>query len=296
MTVPASGELSLGKIRQELETSDYSAGPYTTNATSLSGSETGLYATINTASPSYPNGIAPFSMSEWYSYDHAASSATLPSGYLMYYDYGNTSCYPGSGSTVTDLGTAGANGTIVGTGFSHTSGTSGYMDVTAGSAYIEIPTNSSLQSAHTNNFTHIYVIKDVTSAGSILHNGNPTSFNDPSNTPEQNVWSLNRNNVPASNSNLSTGNRPDTTTAWRVIGVTKSGGTFKWYVDGTLTETDTVSNFNYTTYSQKWLIWRRPRDYTSVLFGGKQAAFLVYNSVLSDSDMSDAASYFQTRY
>ena len=74
MTVPASGELSLGKIRQELETSDYSAGPYTTNATSLSGSETGLYAAINTASPSYPNGTAPFAMSEWYSYNHAATS------------------------------------------------------------------------------------------------------------------------------------------------------------------------------------------------------------------------------
>ena len=74
MTVPSSGELSLGKIRQELETSDYSAGPYTTNATSLSDSETGLYAVINTASPSYPNGTAPFAMSEWYSYDNAASA------------------------------------------------------------------------------------------------------------------------------------------------------------------------------------------------------------------------------
>ena len=77
MTVPASGELSLGKIRQELETSDYSTGPYTANATSLSGSETGLYAVINTASPSYPNGIDPFAMSEWYSYNHAASAASF---------------------------------------------------------------------------------------------------------------------------------------------------------------------------------------------------------------------------
>lgn len=76
MTVPASGELSLGKIRQELETCDYTSGPYTTNATSLSDSETGLYATINTASPSYPNGIAPFAMSEWYSYDHGASAGS----------------------------------------------------------------------------------------------------------------------------------------------------------------------------------------------------------------------------
>lgn len=72
MAAPTSGELSLGKIRQELETSDYSAGPYTTNATSLSGSETGLYATINTSSSSYPDGTTPYAMSEWYSYDQSA--------------------------------------------------------------------------------------------------------------------------------------------------------------------------------------------------------------------------------
>ena len=80
MTVPSSGELSLGKIRQELETSDYSAGPYTANATSLSGSETGLYATVNTGSPSYPDGIFPFEMSEWYDYDQNAtgSSGAMP--------------------------------------------------------------------------------------------------------------------------------------------------------------------------------------------------------------------------
>lgn len=71
MAAPTSGELSLGKIRQELETSDYSAGPYTTNATSLSGSETGLYATINTSSSSYPDGTTPYAMSEWYSYDQS---------------------------------------------------------------------------------------------------------------------------------------------------------------------------------------------------------------------------------
>ena len=274
----------------------YNSGPYTGSSTSLSGSETGLYAVINTASPSYPNGIAPFAMSEWYSYDHAASAASLPSGYLMYYDYGNTSCYPGSGTTVTDLGTAGANGTIVGAGFTHTPGTSGYMDVTGGSAYIEIPTNSNLQSALTNNFTYIWVVKDVTIGGSMLHNGNPTSFNDPSGTPELNVFSLLRNNISSGNVTLSAGNQPDTTTAWRVMGITKSGGTWRWYVDGSNVETDTLTSFNYTTYSQKWLIWRRPRDYTSFLFSGKQAAFVVYNSVLSASDMSDAASYFQTRY
>ena len=53
MTVPNTGEISLGKIRQELESTstsnDYNEGPYT-GSTSLSGSETGVYDTINSGS------------------------------------------------------------------------------------------------------------------------------------------------------------------------------------------------------------------------------------------------------
>jgi hypothetical protein len=39
---------------------------------SLSGSETGLYGTINLCSPSHPDGVSPFAISEWYSYDNNA--------------------------------------------------------------------------------------------------------------------------------------------------------------------------------------------------------------------------------
>ena len=74
MTVPSSGEISLGKIRQELESTstsnDYNEGPYTSAETSLSSSEAGIYATINTGSEDRPDGSAPFQMSEWYGYGH----------------------------------------------------------------------------------------------------------------------------------------------------------------------------------------------------------------------------------
>jgi len=72
MTVPSSGEISLGKIRQELESTstsnDYNEGPYTSAETSLSASETGVYATINTGSEDRPDGVGPFAMSEWRGY------------------------------------------------------------------------------------------------------------------------------------------------------------------------------------------------------------------------------------
>lgn len=72
MAVPGSGSLSLGKIRQELQTNNYAAGPYTAAATSLDDAENGTIATINTCSAVYPLSANPANMSEWYAYDHDA--------------------------------------------------------------------------------------------------------------------------------------------------------------------------------------------------------------------------------
>lgn len=140
MTVPSSGELSLGKIRQELESSDYSAGPFTANQTSITSAETGSYVTINTSSPSYPDGIAPYSMTEWYGYDQSTVSTPTPtptstgvattptptptptpsvgsgivtSGLILRYDFAETSSYPGTGTAVTDLSNSGNDGTLL---------------------------------------------------------------------------------------------------------------------------------------------------------------------------------------
>jgi len=72
MAVPGSGEISLGKIRQELQAANYTSGPYTAASTSLDLAENGTYATINTCSPYYPLSANPANMSEWYGYDHDA--------------------------------------------------------------------------------------------------------------------------------------------------------------------------------------------------------------------------------
>ncbi len=79
MTVPASGSLSLGRIRQELQNGNYSGGPYTSAATGLDTAENGGYATINTCSTLRPSATNPASMSEWYGYNHLAPCG--PSAY-----------------------------------------------------------------------------------------------------------------------------------------------------------------------------------------------------------------------
>ena len=78
MPCPSSGEISLGKIRQELESTgtsdDYNDGPYTSAATTMKNAHEGSYDPINGDSTSTPGGAGtePFRMTEWYSYDHNA--------------------------------------------------------------------------------------------------------------------------------------------------------------------------------------------------------------------------------
>jgi len=86
MAVPGSGEISLGKIRQELQAANYTSGPYTAASTSLDPAENGTYATINICSPSYPLAANPAKMSEWRNYDHDAPCPFATASY--YFDGG----------------------------------------------------------------------------------------------------------------------------------------------------------------------------------------------------------------
>ena len=87
MTLPASGSsISMSQINTEL-------GRSSTATISLDDAESGVYATINTASPSYPNNARPAAMSEWYSYNHSASASL---SFTMYtggsYNESNQAC------------------------------------------------------------------------------------------------------------------------------------------------------------------------------------------------------------
>ena len=69
MALQASGQIKASEINTELGR--------TSNAEhSFNQAHTGGYATINTSSASYPDGFAPATMSEWYSYDHGSVSYT----------------------------------------------------------------------------------------------------------------------------------------------------------------------------------------------------------------------------
>lgn len=77
MAVPSSGTLSLRGLGREKVYDNYSSTSALINV-SLSNLATGTgYDSTNAASTSKPNSTTPHSMSEWYGYDHDATSATL---------------------------------------------------------------------------------------------------------------------------------------------------------------------------------------------------------------------------
>jgi len=69
MALQSSGQIKVSEIQSEI-------GQSASSTFSFSNAVSGSYATINTASASYPDNIAPHAISEWYSYDHSASSNT----------------------------------------------------------------------------------------------------------------------------------------------------------------------------------------------------------------------------
>ena len=101
MAVPSSGAISMIGIRREIGNNNYSAtnGYLSISLTSMS---TGVNGTINTANASAdrPNGSAPHSMSEFYSYDHDATSVTYNS---LQTSYNSDSSTEACGEDVTSV-------------------------------------------------------------------------------------------------------------------------------------------------------------------------------------------------
>lgn len=78
MAVPASGQLSLGKIYREIIYDNYSASTSISGVSaSLKNMSTGVTEILNTQSLR-PDGDAPHKMSEWRGYDHDYSTTTAP--------------------------------------------------------------------------------------------------------------------------------------------------------------------------------------------------------------------------
>lgn len=102
MALPSSGEISLSDVNTEL-------GRTSTAEIAMQTAEQGDYVAINSSSTNKPDGTSPFALSEWYGYDHSASSSA--SNGDSFYTFGDSSTdtdrdvYEHSGGTQTSTGT-----------------------------------------------------------------------------------------------------------------------------------------------------------------------------------------------
>jgi hypothetical protein len=92
MTLTGSGQISFNDLRVELGVS--SQAPF-----SITSAATGVYATINTNSPSYPNSSTPHQISEWYSYNHNAATCYTLTGFEISGITSLVECFTGLHST-----------------------------------------------------------------------------------------------------------------------------------------------------------------------------------------------------
>ena len=225
----------------------------------------------------------------------------IPASNLVRYDFSNPACYPGTGSSVTNLTNAATFlGTLVGAGFSSLTNS---FQFDASDEYIYLDDINI-----SNNFTYITVFNRNTP----LAAGTQTLFS----TPFRNSWDQlpyygvyfaynNSTNKYDFNTNTSTNyvlkdfNVSNTIGNWNVAAVTFSSGTANLYIDGVYVANATgmPSSIDLNVATQTCI-----GNYASFFnvddgqFTGQIAAFEAYNTVLSAGEISTISEDYLNRY
>lgn len=113
MSITSSGQISVSDINTEL-------GRRSDDTYSFKLGEGGTYGAINPHSVDRPNGTSPFSLREWYNYDHDAAPTDYFANSLNVgnqelvarYDTSLYASYPGSGTSISDEGHGSGSATV----------------------------------------------------------------------------------------------------------------------------------------------------------------------------------------
>jgi hypothetical protein len=244
--------------------------PFISNITGLTSGTTyyvRAYAT-NSAGTAYGNELS-----------FTATAPVITTGLKLHYDTSNTSSYPGSGSTITDLSGNGNNGTLVNNSSFNGSVAGGVLSFNGTNQYISttyIPSNTCTISIwFYNNLNYTDWNRGIFSTfSSSTYNGfYMGTSNIGSYQSSLNIWY----NGNTSLNSISSGLAINT---WYNITVTSGSGTIKIYLNGILKNTLSGN----TTHADVLNIGRTRFD--SNYWSGYIGSTMVYNTVLSASDVT----------
>ena len=212
------------------------------------------------------------------------TALSLAAGYTAYLDFGLTSSYPGSGTTVTDLSSTASNATISGTPAFTSAGLASYFTFTNNDAqYI---TSASAQAYV--DFTIVFY-PDLTTSGlrALLANSTSGTGSDHSIRFNTTVGSWPSTNPGNSNDWAQTA----TTYYLNTVGYTNSNFSITsagWYIlGGAKTNTGFGATWNY---------YLGAGGFSNRNMAGRIAAMVLYNRTLSAAEQKQNYNYFAPRF
>jgi hypothetical protein len=252
------------------KTTNGTTSPFTSNITGLTSGTTyyvRAYAT-NSAGTAYGNELS-----------FTATAPVTTTGLKLHYDTSNTSSYPGSGSTITDLSGNGNNGTLVNNSSFNSTVAGGVLSFNGTNQYISttyVPSNTCTISIwFYNNLNYTDWNRGIFSTfSSSSYNGfYMGTSNIGSYQSSLNIWYNGNTSLNSISSVLAIN-------TWYNITVTSGSGTIKIYLNGILKNTLSGN----TTHADVLNIGRTRFD--SNYWSGYIGSTMVYNTVLSASDVT----------
>lgn len=172
---------------------------------------------------------------------------TVSTNLVLHLDAGNSSSYPGSGTTWTDLSGSGNNGTLVNNVVYNSAGYLTFSGVVTNSPYVNIPNSTSINNPLSGDFTYEMWTRPKTGGqnryGKLFAKGqylSTTGFNGLmfDNVPGSIIWEWGNPNSQLIVVMESFG----TLNNWHHLVITRNSGTFRTYFNGQLfrTYTNTV--------------------------------------------------------
>jgi hypothetical protein len=209
----------------------------------------------------------------------------VTSGLQVYYDYGIPASYPGSGSTVTDLSGNGHNGTIVNSP-TYTSANGGFLNFNGTNQYLtNFLSPSGLFSG--NNLSYVAVLNYTSSAA--YHNIFDTYV---AKNPMAWINTSNKIEIDQSAGYTSPLSYAGTTIQITVTHSNTAGEGCKLYVNGTYIGGNTAAQ---GILSIAPIIQLYNRNGSSSFYG-KAGNLMIYNKVLSSTEVTQNYNAFKTRY